>query len=754
MDTHSDNASAQKQFLSSLKEATNVMVTVKSDPSIDGLAAAIALTLMLNGLGKHATAVFSGAVPSVLEFLEPEKTLEVNTNSLQDFIISLDKSKADKLRYKVEDDVVKIYITPYRTSLTAEDLEFAPGDFNVDVVVLLGVHAESELDAAVSAHGRILHDATLLSLNVGTREDDGKDALGAINWTDEHVSSLSELITGVSGELLGDKGDVLDNQVATALLTGIIAATDRFGNARTTPATMQAAAKLLEAGANQELVSTKLSSGGNETHTAAAMAVEADTKDFAEDVGGTPVIAHEDDTKTESDADVTTESDDSTAAVEAEAGALSLQHTEGEEPAIEASEDLPVSHDNVPEHDAEQEQAIAPMAAPLEAAPEQPEPAEPIEQAAQVEQAELQAPAVAPQPEASAEGISDVHHTELASVPDLDMATAAVADAAEQARPSYDMNQISVPATIPISEGEQQAIERASTPEEEALTAMLRQNGPVATPQAEGVQPLRDQNVFLGEPPLHEKTRNPLALSKDGAVDPNIDATKFAITPPQMGGTLTASHDDRTLDPATDPLTAPQSAHIIRHRSLMTQGSSPTPGLGMPAPGSDAPTDSSAPGNDAPHSPGQIAAPTGPDPTKKVTMAHERVLSVPTHEDEAPAQTAAPLAPAPGGETLSELERLLGTQHEDTPHDGPRQALQAALAVADAEAASPGMAPPASAMPQLQSMDMPFPQTTPGGQMPQLTGMPAPQVTMPTVAPQMTTPPAPPPMPTFGGPAA
>src|SRR2546421_4153765 len=91
-----------------LNQANNILVTVSNTPSVDQLASCIGLTLALNKLGKHATAVFSGNVPSTIEFLQPEKTLEKNTDSLRDFIIALDKSKADKLRYKVEDKVVKI----------------------------------------------------------------------------------------------------------------------------------------------------------------------------------------------------------------------------------------------------------------------------------------------------------------------------------------------------------------------------------------------------------------------------------------------------------------------------------------------------------------------------------------------------------------------------------------------------------------------------------------------------------------------
>ncbi|HPG37431.1 MAG TPA: hypothetical protein PK865_01405, partial [Candidatus Saccharibacteria bacterium] len=165
MDTQ--NQSPQTALVDKIKQSTNILVTVSTNPTVDQLAACIGLTLWLNKAGKHATAVFSGDVPSTLEFLQPADTLEKNTDSLRDFIISLDKSKADKLRYKVEDRVVKVFITPYRTSLTAEDLEFSQGDFNVDMVLALGVTSQADLDVAVTAHGRILHDATVATITNG-----------------------------------------------------------------------------------------------------------------------------------------------------------------------------------------------------------------------------------------------------------------------------------------------------------------------------------------------------------------------------------------------------------------------------------------------------------------------------------------------------------------------------------------------------------------------------------------------------------
>lgn len=245
--------SAKNQLAERLKNANNILVTVSRDPSVDQLSALLGLTLSLNKLGKHAAAVFSGEVPSTLEFLQPAETIEKNTDSLQDFIIALDKSKADKLRYKVEDDVVRIFITPYKSSISKDDLQFSDGDFNVDVVVALGVHQQDDLDEAITTHGRILHDATVASIN--TSVDGG---LGSINWHDNQASSLSELVTELVQAV---EPGILDNQIATALLTGIVAETDRFRNEKTSSLTMSASAALMSAGANQQLVASKLEEG-------------------------------------------------------------------------------------------------------------------------------------------------------------------------------------------------------------------------------------------------------------------------------------------------------------------------------------------------------------------------------------------------------------------------------------------------------------------------------------------------------------
>lgn len=268
------------QIVERLRSANNVLVTVTSNPSVDQLAACIGMTLVLNKMGKHASAVFSGRVPSTIEFLQPEKTLEKNTDSLRDFIIALDKSKADKLRYKVEDQVVKIFITPYKTSISEEDLEFSQGDFNIDAVVALGVHDRTQLDQAILAHGRILHDATVMSVNIT-----GGGHLGAIDWVEERSSSLCEMVSDIAHKL---SPTIFDTQISTALLTGIVAETDRFSNQKATPHAMSIAGILMAGGASAQLVTTKLEEG---RHKKSAKAHEGSTDEPA-GADGTLSIDH------------------------------------------------------------------------------------------------------------------------------------------------------------------------------------------------------------------------------------------------------------------------------------------------------------------------------------------------------------------------------------------------------------------------------------------------------------------------------
>lgn len=246
-----------RKIVDKINNSENILIALSRDPSVDELAAAIGLTLYLDGAQKHATAIYSGRTPDALKFLQPDATFERTTDGLQDFIIALNKEKADHLRYKLEGDFVKVFITPYKEPITKDDLSFSYGDYNVNFVIAINVPSASKLDEALREHGRIMHDASAVNITTGV-----PGRFGEIEWSNPASSSLCEMIANLIFALTGNDEPSLDPDIATALLTGIVAATDRFSNDRTTSDTLSLASKLMSMGANQQLITSNIE--GNE----------------------------------------------------------------------------------------------------------------------------------------------------------------------------------------------------------------------------------------------------------------------------------------------------------------------------------------------------------------------------------------------------------------------------------------------------------------------------------------------------------
>ena len=245
-----DISNITNRVVDKIKASENILIALSKNPNIDEISAALGLAMILDTIHKHVTAIFSGQVPNVLQFLKPEETFEKTTNSLQDFIIALSKDKVDHISYKIEGDFVKVYVTPYKATIGQAELSMSYGDYNVDLVICFDVISGDEIDPALSEYGRIMHDATAINLTVGT-----PGRFAELEWQDSNVSSISEMVVGLADKLgLAS----FSEQVATALLTGIVASTDHFSNPRTSSSTMSIASKLMSFGANQQLISSQI----------------------------------------------------------------------------------------------------------------------------------------------------------------------------------------------------------------------------------------------------------------------------------------------------------------------------------------------------------------------------------------------------------------------------------------------------------------------------------------------------------------
>lgn len=244
-----------EEIIKALDKSNNVLITLRQQPTVDEVTAAMAMFDILEKYQKYPTAIFSGDLPPDVEFLGAGDLFQKDTDNLRDFIIYLDKSKADRLRYKVDGDYIKVFITPYRTQITQNDIMFEQGDYNIDTVITIGAVKRDDLDIAISEKIQVLHDATVIAINDGPEKSD----FATINWENLDGSGACEIMTKIGAAFANGKDKpYLDEVIATVLLTGLIVRTNQFTNEKVTPNTMALAGQLIQAGANQQLIVAQL----------------------------------------------------------------------------------------------------------------------------------------------------------------------------------------------------------------------------------------------------------------------------------------------------------------------------------------------------------------------------------------------------------------------------------------------------------------------------------------------------------------
>ena len=358
---------AVAEIIQKINDSKYILIALSGGPSIDELAAAIGLTSYLNRLGKRATAIYSGGIPDALGFLEANNSFDDSADVLQDFVISLDKNKADHLRYNPEGEEVKIFITPYKDKVSSDDLNFSYGDYNVDLVIALNVVSGIDLDEALREYGRIMQDATIVNI---TASKPGK--LGDIEWSNPNASSVSEMTAHLVHEMNSDV--IVEGNEATAFFAGIVSATNRFSNASTTPFTLTVSSWLMECGANQQLVAENITPDVDNQLFAVSNTPKTESSNDVE-------IAHEEESASEEPAEV--KADD----IEADDALADLKEIQDE---LNGEQVLTVEQ---------------PVAAPVEvvepAVPVQEAPVAPVQEAPAVEPA-IEVPVAEPATEAPA----------------------------------------------------------------------------------------------------------------------------------------------------------------------------------------------------------------------------------------------------------------------------------------------------------------------------------------------------------------
>jgi len=161
------------------------------------------------------------------------------------FSLDIDKKKLQQLRYEVEENKLKIFITAKNGEISKDRISLESARFSYELIIVLGTSDLESLGSLYDENSELFYDVPVVNID----NNPSNEYFGKVNVVDVAASSTAEIVFNLIGEL---DEKLIDEKTATNLLTGVIAATESFQNKNTTPKAFMTAASLIAKGANKQ----------------------------------------------------------------------------------------------------------------------------------------------------------------------------------------------------------------------------------------------------------------------------------------------------------------------------------------------------------------------------------------------------------------------------------------------------------------------------------------------------------------------
>ena len=237
----------KEQILDQINKSETVLICIGKNPDGDALGSSLGLCLALKKMGKKADIVSPTAILDKYSFLPSSDTVTHKLEGVRDYILSLDmdKEKLHQLRYEVQNNKLKIFITAKNSDLEEKDIIIESARFKYDLIIILGTADLENLGSIYDENSDLFYEAPVVNID----HNPSNEYFGKINLVDVTASSTSEIIFNLIVDI---KEELIDEQIATNLLEGIIFKTSSFQNKNTTPKAFLAAASLIAKGADKQ----------------------------------------------------------------------------------------------------------------------------------------------------------------------------------------------------------------------------------------------------------------------------------------------------------------------------------------------------------------------------------------------------------------------------------------------------------------------------------------------------------------------
>ncbi|MFZ4648619.1 MAG: DHH family phosphoesterase [Patescibacteria group bacterium] len=248
-----------QQFFKQLEKSQNILVVFANDWNGDAVSSALALLLLCEKMERKIEIAASPdwknhqtEQNSTWSFLPSFEKIANKIENLRKFIVSLNikNAKVSQIKYLVENDSLNFIISPTEGWFSPEDISSSESGFKYDLIITINCQDLESLGEIYYKNIEFFYQTTVVNIDHQAENEE----FGQINITDLNAVSTSEIIY----ELFKDQENIIDEDIATCLLLGIIAKTKNFKTANLTPKTLLNTSKLIGLGAKREEIINRL----------------------------------------------------------------------------------------------------------------------------------------------------------------------------------------------------------------------------------------------------------------------------------------------------------------------------------------------------------------------------------------------------------------------------------------------------------------------------------------------------------------
>lgn len=246
--------SVHEQFIRAVERAKDPVIVLRHNASIDDFTAACSVARLLKERNKPVNIVSSGGkLPKELDFLNFEVDISADFNKLNKLTIEIDTEKAqiDSLHYNDKGNKMAIDITPKDGTWDISDIAVKTDAYRHDLIIVIGAEDLTHIGPLFEKYSDFFHETPIVNIDYSP----SNEHFGQINIVDINSISCSE----VCYETICRTGEnLIDDHLATCILTGMIEKSRSFRSENVTPKTLRVAGDLVAKGAKRDEIVQKL----------------------------------------------------------------------------------------------------------------------------------------------------------------------------------------------------------------------------------------------------------------------------------------------------------------------------------------------------------------------------------------------------------------------------------------------------------------------------------------------------------------